>query len=83
MDGDRQRAQSYYDRFNRWAGKAFGVRKPEPNETPLSSAEIQFAIEHDILDGLPVRQVHKGVGEWETRPSKLGPRATPFSGLFI
>lgn len=83
VDGDSRRSQAHYDRFNRWLGKAFGVRKPGRDETPLSADEIQFAIETGILDALPVRRVFKGVGEWESKPNKLGQKATPFDGLFL
>lgn len=83
MDGDRQRAQSYYDRFHRWAGKGLGVRGPMQGETPLSKAEVEHGVNVGLIDALPVRQRVKQVGEWEKKSIEHMAKAHPFDGLLV
>lgn len=52
-------------------------------ETPLSRAEVEHGIEVGIIDGLPIRQRIKQVGEWEIKSAKHLAKATPFDGLFV
>lgn len=50
-------------------------------ETPLSRAEVEHGIEHDIIDALPTRRVHKPIGAWELANVRLMAKAQPFDGL--
>lgn len=50
-------------------------------ETPLSRAEVEHGIEHDILDPLPTRRIIKPIGAWELANVRLMAKATPFDGL--
>jgi hypothetical protein len=36
-----------------WPGRDCGIRRPSPQETALSGAEVRHAIRHDLLDGGP------------------------------
>lgn len=81
MGGNSKRPQSRYDGFKRWPGKGLGVRGPMSGETPLSKAEVEHGINVGLIDGLPIRQHIKRVGEWETKSVKQATKAHPFDGL--
>ena len=54
LDGARPRragaSRSGKARINgTWPGAIFGVRKPHPNETPLSWAEVHHAVRNELL----------------------------------
>lgn len=68
-------------RFGRWAGQGLGVRAPMDGETPLSRAEVEHGIEHDLIDALPTRRIIKPVGAWELSNVQLLAKAQPFDGL--
>lgn len=50
----------------RWAGKAAGVRPPEPNEVRLSRAEVEFAVKARLLSTI---EYHNDVGQVDARNS--------------
>lgn len=68
-------------RFGRWAGQGLGVRPPMRGETPLSRAEVDHGIDHDIIDPLPTRRIVKPVGAWELANVRLMAKASFFDGL--
>lgn len=52
-----------------------------PGETPLSRAEVDHGIEHDLIDPLPTRRIVKPVGAWEVANVRLMAKASFFDGL--
>lgn len=68
-----------------WAGRYFGVRAPEVGETPLSQAEVDYAVKIGFLeytrDTWPVKRVHKEIGSWEKKHLTHMAKPTPWEGL--
>lgn len=65
-----------------WPGKDLGVRAPEPGETPLSRAEVRFAIDvMGILDEFPITHTIRPAGTWERPGIGQLARPSPWEGL--
>lgn len=68
-----------------WAGRYFGVRAPEAGETPLSNAEVKYAVDIGLFeytrDTWPVKRVHKEVGSWEKKHLSHMAKPSPWEGL--
>jgi hypothetical protein len=45
----RRRAARQPEHPNVWPGRSAGIRPPSEGETPLSAAEVQFAVTHDLI----------------------------------
>lgn len=74
------------------------LRKPDPNEVPLSAAEVRFAVRQKIIakpypgfvdtdpedepDDWPVQRVVKPVGTWGIQSRGLR-HAQPWDGLAV
>ena len=71
-----------------WPGRECGVRAPEPDETPLTAAEVQTGANFGLLrdpfdevDQWPVTQLWRPVGSWEKRRAALLAKPTHWDGL--
>lgn len=65
-----------------WPGRDLGVRAPDPGETPLSRAEVRFAIDvMGILDEFPVVHRYRPAGTWERAGIAQLAKPSPWEGL--
>lgn len=62
-----------------YPGQSLGIRPPEPNETPLSWAEVEVAVKlglvydlHDEIDTFPPKRIIRKAGTWKCKVERRG-----------
>jgi hypothetical protein len=64
-----------------WPGRDIGVRAPDPGETPLSEAEVDFGAMHDLIEPVPTVHRHRPIGTWERKRTPGLAVPTPWDAL--